>query len=379
MNRSHKRCWAEIDLAALRHNAATFQSRLGKAGIMAVVKANAYGHGAAPITRELAPFVAAFGVANLTEAIQIAEAVEPGRVHILGAALPGERAEIARRGFVALVSSSGEAAAFAEAAAGNTVRVTAGIDTGMGRIGIDPANALAEMKKIAAMRGIAIGTIATHLPMADEDESFTRAQLALFDSILEQLRGEGIVAPVIQVLNSAGAIHFPGDAYDLARIGLALYGSSPVESFQPQLRPVMALKTRVTIVRDVPAGHGISYGRTFITPRPMRIATLAAGYADGYQRHLSGSGAEVLIGGRRCPLLGRVTMDQVMVDVSTAGDVEPDAEAVLIGRQGAEEIAAAALAREAGTVAWEIFTGISARVERIYLHPAGEESAPPRA
>jgi alanine racemase len=152
----------------------------------------------------------------------------------------------------------------------------------------------------------------------------------------------------------------------MVRAGLMLYGSSPLREFQAQLRPALSLKTRITLIRDVPAGHGISYGRTFITPRPMRIATLGIGYADGYQRHLSNRGADVLIHGRRCPLLGRVTMDQIMVDVSHVGEATIGDEAVLIGAAGGEEILAGELAEKAGTIPWEIFTSIGTRVERVY-------------
>ena len=133
------------------------------------------------------------------------------------------------------------------------------------------------------------------------------------------------------------------------------------------MRPALTLKTCVSLVRELPAGHGVSYGRTFVTPRPMRVGTLAAGYADGYPRHLSNAGAEVLVRGRRCPLLGRVTMDQVMIDLSALPSVEAGEEVVLIGRQGEEEILAAELAAKAGTIPWEIFTGLTARVERYYF------------
>ena len=143
-----------------------------------------------------------------------------------------------------------------------------------------------------------------------------------------------------------------------------LYGSSPISAFQSRLRPVMTLKTRVTLVRELGAGRGVSYGRTFLTSHPMRVATLGAGYADGCRRSLSNRGTEVLIGGRRCPVLGRVTMDQIMADVSALPEVQPGEEAVLIGRQGREEILASELAQKAGTIAWEIFTGIGPRVER---------------
>ena len=145
-----------------------------------------------------------------------------------------------------------------------------------------------------------------------------------------------------------------------------LYGSSPVASFQKSLRPVLALKTRVTLVREMPPGRGISYGRTFITPRTMRVGTLAAGYADGYPRHLSNAGADVLVRGQRCPVLGRVTMDQIMIDLSALPAVDAGEEVVLIGRQGAEEILAGELAAKAGTIPWEIFTGLTTRVGRVY-------------
>jgi alanine racemase len=154
----------------------------------------------------------------------------------------------------------------------------------------------------------------------------------------------------------------------MVRAGLMLYGSAPIEEFQPRLRAVMTWKTRITLIRDLGAGRGVSYGRTFIAERPMRVATLAVGYGDGYQRHLSNRGAEVLIRGRRCPVLGRVTMDQIMVDVTALPEVQAGEEVVLLGAQGGEEILAAELAAKAGTIAWEIFTGVGRRVHRQYLH-----------
>ena len=181
------------------------------------------------------------------------------------------------------------------------------------------------------------------------------------------LRALGIAQPVVHVENSAGLIGFPAQAGDMVRAGLMLYGSAPRPEFQPRLRAAMTWKTRIALLRTAPAGHGISYGRTFKTVQPTRIATLAVGYADGYRRHLSGRGAEVLIGGRRCPVLGRVTMDQIVADVTALPAVEVGDEVVLMGRQGAEEIPAAELAEKAGTIAWEIFTGLGRRVERVNL------------
>jgi len=373
MNSQNKRCWAEIDLSALRTNVAKLRSKTGpRAEIMAIVKANAYGHGVLPVAKALDEIAGAFGVANLTEAVQLAEVIDPSRIFILGAALPGERAEIVQRGFVPAVSSFEEAMVY-ERLARKPLPVNIPIDTGMGRIGIDERVAAKEIQEIAMLPRIEIRTISTHLPVSDEDDAFTSDQIARFEAIVESLRKEGVKAPRIHVLNSAGTIRHSSHAHDLARVGLALYGSSPIPDFQDELEAVMTWKSRVTLVRDLPAGHGVSYGRTFITPGPMRSAVLSVGYADGYQRHLSNQGADVLIGGRRCPVLGRVTMDQIMVDVTTVPYFDIGEEAVLMGRQGSEEILASELARKAGTIAWEIFTGISYRVERIYLHQ--EESS----
>ncbi|NNE92566.1 MAG: alanine racemase [Verrucomicrobiales bacterium] len=170
--------------------------------------------------------------------------------------------------------------------------------------------------------------------------------------------------------NSAGLLGYQDQLAftNLARSGLALYGISPLEDSDADLRPVMSLKTQVTLIRSLPAGSSISYGRTFVSARPIRAATLAAGYADGIPRHLSGNRMDVLIGGQRCPLLGRVTMDQIVVDVSHVEEVPIGDEAVLIGEQESEEITAVEWAEKAGTIPWEILTGLSNRVERIYLN-----------
>ena len=358
----------EIDSGALRHNAAAVRAQVG-AGVqvMAVVKANAYGHGAGPVVRALAGRVEMFGVANVREAAEVRVHAADAPVFILGPALPAERAEIVARRFVPAISSVEEARAYAALAGSEPLAVHLKIDTGMGRTGIWESEAVAAAREILALRGVRITGLASHLPVADEDDAFTRGQLAHFYATVAELRALGIAQPVVHVENSAGLIGFPSQAGDMVRAGLVLYGGSPRPEFQPRLRPVMTWKTRVALLRTAPAGHGISYGRTFKTTRPTRIATLAVGYADGYRRHLSGRGAQVLIGGQRCPVLGRVTMDQIVADVSALPAVEVGDEVVLMGRQDAEEILAAELAEKAGTIAWEIFTGIGWRVERVNL------------
>ena len=367
-NQSTLRCWAEINLSALRHNVGVVRGMVGEsARIMAVVKANAYGHGLRGIVQGLAGHVDMFGVANIGEAQLVRDSAPEAQMFIMGPALPGEREAIVRGGWIPAVSSVEEAAAYAKISTGAKIPVHLAIDTGMGRMGVWQDEALEVAKKIAALLQIELAGIATHLPVADEDEAFTQRQLDYFEKIIFKLRAAGIKAPLVHSLNSAGVIQFSLYARDMVRVGLMLYGSSPIPGFQDRLRPVLTLKTRVALVRAVGAGRSIGYGRTYITKTPTRIATLAAGYGDGYPRHLSNQDARVLIRGHRCPVLGRVTMDQIMVDVTDLNALDAGEEVVLIGRQGSGEISAAEVAQKAGTIAWEIFTGISSRVERVYL------------
>ncbi len=364
-----RRCWAEIDLGALQHNVAAVRAQVGpNVRVMAVVKANAYGHGVELAARALTGRVEMFGVANVTEAEELRRHVADTPVFILAPALPDEQARIVAARFIPTISTVEEARAYHAMATGEPLAVHLKLDTGMGRVGIWENEAVAVARKIQALPGLAITGLASHLTVADEDDAYTREQLARFHRAAAELRALGLDRPLVHVENSAGIIAYPAQAGDMVRAGLMLYGSAPIEEFQPRLRAVMTWKTRIALVREAPAGHGISYGRTFITPRPMRVATLAVGYADGYQRHLSNRGAEVLIRGRRCPVLGRVTMDQIVVDATALPEVEAGEEVVLLGRQGEEEILAAELARKSGTIPWEIFTGVGRRVERIAAH-----------
>jgi alanine racemase len=362
------RCWAEIDCAALRHNARVARSRVGeRVALAAVVKANAYGHGLGKVAETLAEEAQLFAVANLDEALELRRHVADRPVLILGPALPGERAGIVENGFVASVSSYEEAAQFDTAAQGATALVNLVVDTGMGRMGCQQSDAADAAKRIAALANTKLHSISTHLPVADEDPEFTRAELQQFGALTAAIRREVPGDYKTHVLLSAGALAFNEAPSDIVRAGLLLYGISPLPAFQELLRPALTLKARVVLVREVPAGTTISYGRTFTAPRAMRVATISAGYADGYPRSLSNRGAAVLIGGRRCDVLGRVTMDLIVADVSHVPDVEPGAEVVLIGTQGSERILASELAQRAGTIPWEILTGIGSRVRRVYV------------
>lgn len=360
------RSLAEIDRGALLHNLGVLQGRAG-AGvkIMAVVKADAYGHGAEAVAGALEGRVAMFGVANVREGLELRAAGLKTPIVLLGPALAGERPAVAAAGFVPTVSSLEEAAAYSALDGSTPLEIHVKIDTGMGRIGIWQEEARPVVRAICALPGVRVGAVATHLPVADEDDAFTAAQLERFQNLVEELRADGLGAAFVHAENSAGVIGFSSMAGDMVRLGLSLYGSAPRPGLPEPLQPVMTWKTRVVLVRKMGAGRSLSYGRSFVTERPMLVATLAVGYADGYRRTLSNRGAAVLIGGRRCAVLGRVTMDQILVDVSELPGVEAGEEVVLMGRQGAEEITAAELAQWAGTIAWEIFTGVGPRVARV--------------
>ena len=360
---------AEIDHGALRHNAAAVRKAVGdQPGLIAVVKADGYGHGGPEVAQTLAPFAAQFGVATLHEARAVRAVVPDKDLLILSPCLPEEREAAVREGFIPVVSSTAEAKAYAHLAQGKPARIHLCIDTGMGRIGVWQDEALNTAQEVAAIEGLEIESISTHLPVADSDPDFTAEELRGWETLVAQLRAIFPTAK-FHALNSAGSLQRPEHAADRVRPGLALYGISPLPGFQQLLRPVMTLKTRITLVRDVGPGRGISYGRDFITAKPMRIATLAMGYADGYPRQTSNQGAQVLIRGKRCPILGRITMDQFMVDVtSLPRDVAPGEEVVLFGKQGDGEITVGEVAAWAGTITWDVLTRLGKRVvvEHVY-------------
>ena len=357
------RCWAEIDRAALRHNAKVVRDRIGSAEMLAVVKANAYGHGLVGVAEALADEAQLFGVANLQEALVLRETL-PHPIVILGPATPEERPVIAEQGFIPTISSLEEAHAFDQL---KPVAVNFKIDTGMGRMGVVESQALETFKGVAVLPNVEIHSISTHMPVSNEDAEYTRDQLVRFRRIVEQIRAEIPGTYKAHVLQSAGTLAFNEPTFEIVRAGIMLFGISPLPEFRELLKPVMTWKTRICLVRDVPKGNSISYGRTFIAPRNMRVATLSAGYADGYPWHLSNRDADVLVRGKRCPLLGRVTMDLLVVDVSQLDDVQVGDDVILMGRDGNEEIPCSELGEKAGTITWEIITRIGARVQRVYV------------
>ena len=357
------RCWAEIDRSALRHNAKVVRERIGSAEMLAVVKANAYGHSLMGVAETLADDAQLFGVANLEEAIVLRE-----RFHlpviILGPSLPEELATIVERGFIPTISTLEEAQAFDHI---GKAAINFKVDTGMGRMGAVEDEAVEIFKRVSELPKIDIHSISTHMPVSDVDADYTRDELVRFRRIVEQLRAAVPGKYKAHVLQSAGTLAFNNPTFEIVRAGIILYGISPLPEFQNLLKPAMTWKTRIGLIRDMPKGSSISYGRTFITPRKMRVATLTCGYADGYPRHLSNRDADVLVRGKRCPLLGRVTMDLMVIDVSRIEDVDVGDEVVLMGRQGNEDVCCTELGEKAGTITWEITTRIGQRVKRVFV------------
>ena len=331
---------------------------------MAVVKAGAYGHGLEEISRALASENITFlGVANVGEARRIRHAGVETRIYLLGATWSEERGEIVARDWTPCISSLDEAAQFNHLAAvqGKRLKVHLAVDTGMGRGGFVAEHLPETMARLELLGNLEIEGIGSHLPSADEDEEFTLRQFEQFQAIIRELGGLERFR-WRHLANSAGLLGYPQGVCNLSRPGLMLYGVSPIPGFQEKLSTVMSLKSRVTLVRTLPAGHGISYGRQFVTTQPTRVATVGIGYGDGYPRHVSGNGADVWIRNRRLPILGRVTMDQLMVDVTAAEYVLEGDEVEIFG----PNIPVAEIAEKAGTIVWEIFTGITPRVMRCY-------------
>ncbi len=331
---------------------------------MAVVKAGAYGHGLEEIARALDSADLGFlGVANVGEARRIRNAGVQTRIYLLGATWSGEREEIVARELTPCISSLDEAEHFNRLAAIRRVRlkVHLAVDTGMGRGGFVADHLPEKLALLERLGNLEIEGIGSHLPSADEDEEFTLRQFERFHAILRELGGTSRFKWV-HLSNSAGLLGYDQGVCNLSRPGLMLYGVSPLPQFHQNLATVMTLKSRVTLLRSLPAGHGISYGRQFVTTRPTRVATVGIGYGDGYPRHLSGKGADVWIRGRRWPILGRITMDQIMVDVTASDEVEEGDEVEMFG----PNIPVAEIATKADTIVWEIFTGITPRVTRCY-------------
>jgi alanine racemase len=361
---------AEIDLASLRHNASTIAARVAPAGLMAVVKADAYGHGAVACARALSPSVWGFAVSLVEEGVELRRSGIEGPIVVLGGVYGRSHQDVVAYGLTPVVWELPEIERFARAAdelAAGRVSIHVKVDTGMARLGVRAEGLPALLEGVKKIPGVTVAGLATHLADADgKDESPTVAQLDLFTKARAQAAAAGFGGVLTHVANTAGAVRFAGARYDLVRPGLALYGGLPSAEVGPlELRPVMRLKTKIVSLRDLASGERVSYGGHFRAARPTKIATIPIGYADGYTRRMSGK-AEVLVDGKRCKVAGAITMDMAMVDVTDVAAKLGD-EVVLIGRQGAGYISVDELAAWSDTVGYEIFCGISKRVPRVYV------------
>ncbi len=367
------RLWAEIDGAALAYNIALLLRRFGPARVMAVVKANAYGHDAALI----APLCAEagltdFGVATPAEGAALRPLLpSSANIFLLGPAFPAEAAAIVEAGLTPLLSSLALAEALSEAAllSGRVLDAHLDLDTGIGRAGVPLPDAFTTLQALDKLPGLRVTGLATHFASADEDPADAHRQHALFQEFLAAL-GPRADTLLVHAANSPAALNLPlAVQHTLLRPGLLLYGIEPEPGQFVRdalaLRPVLSLKTRVTLCRALPAGATISYGRTYTVPPGGGVyATLGVGYGDGWPRRFSNSGS-VLIHGHCAPICGRVCMDQTVVDVTHIPGVQIGDTATLIGTDGAETITAGGLAAALDTTPHEITTGLTARVVRV--------------
>ena len=363
---SAARAWACVNLEAIAHNLDIARQALPDTELMPVVKAGAYGHGLEPVARRLDSHgISFFGVANVGEARRLQNAGVRTTPFILGPTFPMEREEIVQNNWCCTVSSMDEARHFQSLAAvlNKEFALHVAVDTGMGREGFLPGQLGEAAAALKAMPNLRIEGIMSHFPSADEDVPFTQDEIGLFTDCAAMLQQQ-FPLRYRHIAASAGELGYEVPVANLARPGLLLYGVAPMASiYDGVLRTTLSLHARVTLVRELPAGHGVSYGRTHMTQRPTRVATIGIGYADGWNRQISNKGARVYINGCYCPMLGRVTMDQIMADVTDVpGGVQSGDEVELFG----PHIPVTEVAEKAGTIVWEIFTGLGPRLPRIY-------------
>jgi len=362
---------AEVDVAALRHNLARVNHFAPGAGVLAVVKANAYGHGALTVARTLeAAGVSWLGVALVEEGLELRAAGISAPILVLGGAYAGAWDQLLSQRLTPVLFRPEHFTAYAAAATATGCRAPfhLEIDTGVGRTGIQPGELPATLENLRALPALELDGVLSHFASSDaQDREGTCAQAAAFRGLLAQVEAAGFSPRFRHVSNTAAVLDLQAlsdvAGLNLVRPGLMLYGLAPGHFHAADLRPVLTWKTGMVHLKDVPAGTPISYGGTFVTRRPSRIATLPVGYADGYDRSW-GNRSHVLVRGVRAPVVGRVCMDLCMVDVTDVPGVSFDDEVVLLGRQGEGRVSVEELAGLSGTIPYEVLCGISTRVPR---------------
>ena len=360
---------AIIDLGAVSYNVAEIRKKIGnERGLMAMVKADGYGHGAVEISRTaLRSGADSLGVAISGEGQQLREAGIEVPILVVGLSPPEEAYKVVKFRLSQTVATVEllEALDSEAGKASTKVNVHVKVDTGMGRVGINPDDAVSFVRKVMGFKNLNLEGIFSHFPSSDErDKTFSMGQLQLFNQVISNLQLAGIEVPQKHMANSGAVLDLPQSYYDMVRPGIMLYGIYPSRevSRSIKLRPAMTFKTKVAQVKVVPAGTPISYGRTFITNKKTTVATLPVGYGDGYNRLLSNRG-EVLIKGHRAPVIGNVCMDMCMVDASGVEDVRPGDEVILFG----EDPPVWEFATKIGTIPNEVVCAVSKRVPRLYI------------
>lgn len=370
--------WVEVDLGAIVHNVGEIKGYIGsRCKLMAVVKADGYGYGAAPCARAALRGGAEYlAVATADEGVALREAGITAPILVMGASIPGcGEDRLVELGITQAISTPEMAGALAQAAArmNRKALVHVKIETGMGRTGIPPSEAIDYIAFLMDMPQIDVEGIFTHFPTAEEaDKNYTREQFRKFMGLVEELETRGIeVPPLKHVCNSGAILDLPEMHLDLVRAGSLVYGlyPSPYVKRPLSLQPALSFKTRIVFLKEVAAGTGISYSLTYFTDRQTKIATLPVGYADGYRRELSNKG-QVLVRGQRAPIVGRICMDQCLIDVGQVPGVVVGDEVVLIGRHGNEEVTATELAELSDTLSGAFTVGLGKRVPRLYRNQA---------
>ncbi|MCD7906730.1 MAG: alanine racemase [Clostridium sp.] len=373
--RPYNRVYATVNLDAVASNMREMAANLPEGtGMIGVVKADGYGHGSVPVAMAVDPYVRGFAVATLEEGVILRRHGIEKMILVLGVTHPDQYGELIRREIRPTVFTMDQAERLSELACGQGVRakVHLAVDTGMSRIGMRPDADSADMVlAMSRLPGIEIEGMFTHFARADErDKESAKAQLAAYLDFVDLLGQRGIKIPLKHCSNSAGIVEgLPSNSLDLVRAGISIYGLYPsgeVDREAVHLLPAMELKSCISYIKTGGPGTPVSYGGTFVTRRPTRIATVPVGYGDGYPRSLSGKGS-VLICGRRAPILGRICMDQLMADVTDIPEAAEDGEVTLIGRDGGEQITVEELAEVGGGFHYELICGLGKRVPRVYL------------
>lgn len=367
------RAWVEVDLDAIAHNAAAVRSLMGgNCDLMAIVKADAYGHGAVRASERLyREGVRAFAVATLDEGLTLRESGLDGDILVLGYTEPSDAHALHDFKLTQLVVDGAYAGALGET--GKKLDVHIAVDTGMHRLGIAHDD-LREIEGVYGRGNLAVKGVATHLAASDslddEDVEFSEAQLRRFGDVVSSLRGAGLDTGKLHAQASYGVCNFSSAGFDYARVGVMLYGVMShfgEARLQPALMPALSFRAVIAQVREIEAGETVSYGRAFTAERPMMLATVCAGYADGAPRQASGRGLCCIVHGHRVPVVGRICMDMLMADVTGVDDVKPGDVATLIGADGGEVIRCEEVARASGTITNDILCRLGGRLPRVYV------------